>query len=249
MQPPDRKPALNSPDALAPADIPVIAIDGPSGSGKGTIARRVAARLGLHLLDSGALYRLVALAGERRGLASDDTAGHEAVAAGLDVVFAVDAQGEEVVSLEGVDVTDAIRTETAGAAASRVAAMPPVRTALLQRQRGFARPPGLVADGRDMGTIVFPTATVKIFLTASPEERARRRHKQLKDKGLTVNLAALSQEIRERDQRDSSRPVAPLRPAADAVILDSTGLAIEQVVEHVLALSRERLPAIFSTVP
>jgi cytidylate kinase len=227
---------------MSPA--PVIAIDGPSGSGKGTIARRVANRLGFHLLDSGALYRLVALAGTRLGLDEDDVAGHAAVAQDLDAVFGVDAAGEEVIHLGGVDVTAAIRTETAGAAASRVAAMPAVRTALLERQRGFAQAPGLVADGRDMGTVVFPSAPLKIYLTASADERARRRHKQLKEKGLTVNLADLSQEILERDRRDSSRPVAPLRPAADAVVLDSTGLDIEQVVDQVLALARGRLPAI-----
>ena len=223
---------------------PVITIDGPSGSGKGTIARRVADRLGFRLLDSGALYRLVALAGTRLDLDEDDVAGHAAVAQDLDAVFGVDAAGEEVIHLGGVDVTAAIRTETAGAAASRVAAMPAVRTALLERQRGFAQAPGLVADGRDMGTVVFPSAPLKIYLTASAGERARRRHKQLKEKGLTVNLADLSQEILERDRRDSSRPVAPLRPAADAVVLDSTGLDIEQVVEQVLALARGRLPAI-----
>jgi cytidylate kinase len=227
---------------MSPA--PVIAIDGPSGSGKGTIARRVANRLGFHLLDSGALYRLVALAGTRLGLDEDDVAGHAAVAQDLDAVFGVDAAGEEVIHLGGVDVTAAIRTETAGAAASRVAAMPAVRTALLERQRGFAQPPGLVADGRDMGTVVFPSAPLKIYLTASADERAHRRHKQLKEKGLTVNLADLSQEILERDRRDSSRPVAPLRPATDAVVLDSTGLDIEQVVDQVLALARGRLPAI-----
>ncbi len=224
--------------------VPVIAIDGPSGSGKGTIARLVADRLGFHLLDSGALYRLVALAGARLGLGDDDEAGHAAVARDLDAVFGVDSSGEEVVHLGGVDVTAAIRTETAGAAASRVAAMPAVRTALLERQRGFAQAPGLVADGRDMGTVVFPSAPLKIYLTASAGERARRRHKQLKEKGLTVNLADLSQEIQERDRRDSDRPVAPLRPAADAVVLDSTGLDIEQVVDQVLALARGRLPAI-----
>jgi CMP/dCMP kinase len=166
------------------------------------------------------------------------------VARSLDVEFGMDAVGEEHVLLEGTDVTRAIRTEKAGAEASRVAAMPSVRSALLARQHAFARMPGLVADGRDMGTVVFPAASVKIYLTASPEERARRRHKQLNEKGLTVTIADLSKEIRERDLRDSSRPVAPLRPAEDAVILDSTGLAIEEVVEQVLALARSRLPAI-----
>jgi cytidylate kinase len=221
--------------------IPVIAIDGPSGSGKGTIARRVAAALGFHLLDSGALYRLVALAGARHRLAPDDQAGHAEVARSLDVEFGVDDAGEERILLEGDDVTRAIRTERAGAEASRVAAMLPVRTALLVRQHAFARPPGLVADGRDMGTVVFPAASLKIYLTASADERARRRHKQLKEKGLTVNIADLSQEIRERDLRDSSRPVAPLRPAEDAVILDSTELGIGQVADQVLALARRRL--------
>ena len=223
--------------------IPIIAIDGPSGSGKGTIARRVATALGFHLLDSGALYRLVALAGMRQGLAADDEPGHAEVARTLDVEFGVDEAGEERVSLAGEIVTSEIRTEAAGGEASRVAAMPSVRAALLGRQRAFARPRGLVADGRDMGTVVFPAAPLKIYLTASPEERARRRHKQLKEKGLTVTIAGLSQEIRERDLRDSSRAVAPLRPAADAILLDSTGLTIEQVVDQVLALARSRLPA------
>jgi cytidylate kinase len=203
----------------------------------------VATALGLHLLDSGALYRLVALAGAGQGVAPDDAEGHAAVARQLDVEFGMDEEGEERILLAGADVTRQIRTEAAGAEASRVAAMPAVRAALLDRQHAFARPPGLVADGRDMGTVVFPAAPLKIYLTASPEERARRRHKQLKDKGLTVNIADLSQEIRERDLRDSSRPVAPLRPAEDAVILDSTGLGIEQVVDAVLALARSRLPA------
>ena len=223
--------------------LPVIAIDGPSGSGKGTIARRVAIALGFHLLDSGALYRLVALVGEQRGLAERDEAGHVEVARKLPVQFGEDERGDERILLNGEDVSLEIRTEAAGAAASRVAAMPGVRTALLERQHAFARPPGLVADGRDMGTVVFPGAYLKIYLTASPEERARRRHNQLKEKGVTVTIADLSQEIRERDLRDSTRPVAPLRPAEDAVLLDSTGLSIEQVVDRVLALARSRLPA------
>ena len=224
--------------------IPVIAIDGPSGSGKGTVARRVAAALGFHLLDSGALYRLVALAGARHGLAPDDQAGHAEVARALDVEFGVDGAGDERIVLEGDDVTQAIRTERAGAEASRVAAMPPVRTALLVRQHGFARPPGLVADGRDMGTVVFTGAPVKVYLTASAEERALRRYKQLKEKGLPANLADLSQEILQRDRRDSTRPVAPLRPAPDAVVIDSTGIPVEEVVDRVLALARKQIPAI-----
>ena len=221
--------------------VPVIAIDGPSGSGKGTVARHVATRLGWHLLDSGALYRLVALAGLARGLAADDEPGHTAVARQLDARFEVDEAARERVLLDGQDVTGVLRTESTGAEASRVAAMPAVRTALMERQHAFAVPPGLVADGRDMGTVVFPAAPVKVFLTASAEERALRRYKQLKEKGLTVNLADLSQEIIERDRRDSSRPVAPLRPAEDAVVIDSTGLSVGQVVDRVLELVVSRI--------
>ncbi|HSQ69650.1 MAG TPA: (d)CMP kinase [Steroidobacteraceae bacterium] len=224
--------------------VPVIAIDGPSGSGKGTVSRLLAQRLGWHLLDSGALYRLVALAGIARGLAPQDEAGHGAVAAGLDVRFEVDGAGEERVILDGRDVTGELRSETTGSAASRVAAMPAVRAALVDRQRGFAMEPGLVADGRDMGSIVFPDAPLKIFLTASPEERARRRHKQLNEKGLTVNLADLSREIRERDHRDANRSVAPLRASADAVVIDSTNIGVGDVVAQIEDLARSRIAAI-----
>ena len=223
--------------------VPVITIDGPSGSGKGTIARSVAKRLGWHLLDSGSLYRLVALAGQRHGLAADDEAGHEALALRLDAEFGLGPKGEERIRLDGEEVAAEIRTERCGEAASRVAAMGPVRAALVQRQRAFAVPPGLVADGRDMGTVIFPHARLKVFLTASPEERARRRHKQLKEKGIDVSLAALSLEIAERDRRDANRKIAPLRPADDAVILDSTSLSIDAVVDRVMELAALRLPA------
>ena len=232
------------PDDRAGAEpVFVVTIDGPGGSGKGTVGRRVADRLGWHLLDSGALYRLVALAALDAGLPQDDEPGHAHLALDLNVTFSTDAAGAEVVLLAGKDVTTRLRTEAAGMAASLVAAMPLVRTALLDRQRAFSHPPGLVADGRDMGTVVFPNAQLKIYLTASAEERARRRHKQLKEKGLDVSLAALSQEIRERDRRDSSRAVAPLRPAEDAVVIDSTGIPIEGVVDAVLALVGQRFPA------
>lgn len=224
--------------------VPIIAIDGPSGSGKGTIARRVAAHFGWHLLDSGALYRLVALAGARHGLASDDIDGHAALAATLDVHFGSDARGEERVRLAGRDVTRELRAEATGEAASRVAAWQPVRSALLERQRAFARLPGLVADGRDMGSIVFRDAGLKIFLTASAEQRALRRYKQLKEKGLSVSLSALSAEIAERDRRDTTRSVAPLIAVPDAVVVDSTALTIGQVVERVIDLARDRFAGV-----
>jgi cytidylate kinase len=219
---------------------PVVTIDGPSGSGKGTISRAVAQRLGWHLLDSGALYRLVAHAGRDRGLDPGDVDGHARLAAGMQVVFGAGPDGSEQVLLAGRDVTQAIRTEPAGQGASRVAAWPAVRTALLERQRAFARPPGLVADGRDMGTVVFPEAPLKVYLTASAEERALRRFKQLKEKGSGVSLSALSREITERDARDSTRAVAPLIPAPDAEVIDSTGLPIEAVVGRVLELGARR---------
>ncbi len=220
--------------------VPVLTVDGPSGSGKGTVSRQVARHVAWHLLDSGALYRLVAVGGRSQGLADDDIDGHARLAAQMGVRFDSNADGNEHIELQGRDVTAVVRSEIAAAGASRVAAWPQVRAALLERQRAFAQTPGLVADGRDMGTVIFPAAALKVFLTASAEERAQRRHKQLKDKGSTVSLAALSREIAERDLRDSTRSVAPLRPAPDAVMLDSTGLDVEQVVERILALGRER---------
>jgi CMP/dCMP kinase len=220
---------------------PVVTIDGPSGSGKGTISRALARRTGWHLLDSGALYRLVALAGAIAGLPPGDAPGHAEIARRMAVEFGSGTGGGERVRLDGRDVSAEIRTETAGAGASRVAAWPEVRTALLTRQRAFAEPPGLVADGRDMGTVVFPQADLKIFLTATPEERALRRYKQLKDKGSGVSLAALSREITERDLRDSTRAVAPLKPAPDARVIDSTGLPIEAVVARVIEWGAGRL--------
>jgi CMP/dCMP kinase len=219
--------------------VPVIAIDGPSGSGKGTVSRAVARALSFSLLDSGALYRLVALAGRKAGIGLNDAPGLGRLAERFNIRFGSTETGEEAVWLDEQDVTRAIRTEQAGNDASKVAALVPVRAALLERQRGFAVPPGLVADGRDMGTVVFPQARAKIFLTASPEERALRRYKQLKEKGVAANLAALSLEIAERDQRDISRASSPLVASADATMLDTTGMSVEDVVERVLRIARE----------
>jgi len=223
------------------ADIPVLTVDGPSGSGKGTICALVARELGWHLLDSGALYRLVALGAMRHDIDFTDEAALASYAAQLDVQFVLQPDGSAPrILLEGEVVGDALRTESCGNAASRVAALGAVRQALLQRQRDFQQPPGLVADGRDMGTVVFPQAGVKIFLTASVDERAQRRYKQLKEKGIGANLPDLLTEIAERDARDAERSVAPLKPAADAVVLDTTRLTIHEVRDKVLGLCRER---------
>lgn len=210
---------------------PVLTLDGPGGAGKGTISRLVAERLGWHLLDSGALYRLTALAAQRHGVALDDEPGLERLAARLDVVFVAEEQSTRIL-LEGDDVSRAIRTEQVGDAASRVAALNGVRQGLLQRQRDFRQAPGLVADGRDMGTVVFPEAELKVFLTASPEERARRRHLQLQQAGVDASLSSLLKEIQARDARDMQRSVAPLKPADDAITLDTTSLSIPEVVER-----------------
>jgi CMP/dCMP kinase len=220
-------------------DVPVITIDGPSGSGKGTVSRAVAKALGWSLLDSGALYRLVALAGRRASVSLSDGAALGQLASRIDIRFGSNESGDEVVWLDGQDATRAIRTEEAGGDASRVAALGEVRAALLDRQRRFAVPPGLVADGRDMGTVLFPWARVKIFLTASPEARALRRYKQLKEKGVAANLAALSLEIAERDRRDSTRTASPLVASADATVLDTTGMSVDEVIGRVLGIARE----------
>jgi len=213
--------------------VPVIAIDGPSASGKGTIAKRVAGALGFHYLESGSLYRLVALISLRKGLLDEPALAQHAES--MDVRFL----GEEIL-LENHDVNDEIRREEVGNRASEVARMPAVRQALLKRQRAFRQPPGLVADGRDMGTVVFPDASLKIFLTASPEVRAERRYKQLIEKGINANLRALSRDLQERDARDANRAVAPLVPAPDSQVLDSSALSVDAVVERILERYEER---------
>jgi cytidylate kinase len=213
--------------------VPVLTIDGPSGSGKGTIAREVAQALGWHLLDSGALYRAVGVLALDRGIELDAAAALAGIARTLPIAFLPADQGVSVL-LEGRSRDHDLRTEAAGAAASAVAALPEVRAALLQRQRDFRQAPGLVADGRDMGTVVFPDAAAKVFLTASAGERARRRHKQLMDKGVAATLAALLEDIQMRDARDSGRSVAPLKAADDALRIDSTGMSVGQVVAAVL---------------
>jgi len=230
-------PVLPPDPPLTAKPVPVLTIDGPSGSGKGTISRQVADALGWHLLDSGALYRAVGYAAGMAGLDLSDTEAVTRCAQDTRIVFrAAKDGGETRVIINGHDATDEIRTETCGAAASAIAAIPGVRAALIDKQLSFRKAPGLVADGRDMGTVIFPDAGHKVFLTASAEERARRRYKQLKEKGLSVTLAALLREIQARDVRDAERTVAPLKPAADAVLIDSTGTPIESVVATVLAL-------------
>ena len=217
--------------------VPVITIDGPSGAGKGTISQNIARELGWHMLDSGSLYRLTALAASRDKANLEDETSIEALARALDVDFEASENGLKIY-LRGQDASEAIRAEEIGMKASAIAAMQGVRAALLERQRGFARAPGLIADGRDMGTTVFPAAKLKIFMTASPEERAQRRYKQLKEKGIHGSLPALVADLKARDEQDANRSVSPLKPADDAVLIDSTNMSIEQVTAKVLELAK-----------
>jgi len=220
--------------------IPVITLDGPSGAGKGTIAQQVASDLGFHILDSGSLYRLTALASQNDDIDLADESAIADVAANLDVVFKPTDSGLQIL-LRGDDASETIRQEEIGMRASKVASIPAVRDALLQRQRDFLELPGLVADGRDMGTTVFPNAPVKVFMTASAEERAERRVKQLKAKGINANIAALVADLKARDEQDANRAVSPLKPAEDAIYLDTTSMSIQEVTQKVLDLAKQRL--------
>ncbi len=220
---------------------PVITVDGASGTGKGVVSQSVAKKLGWKLLDSGALYRVLALAAQKHGVPLENEQALQVLAENLDVQFvALETGAFPRIVLEGQDVTETIRTEKMGNAASKVGALPSVRKALLSRQRAFREPPGLVADGRDMGTVVFPDADLKIFLIASPEERAERRYNQLKEKGINVNLNNLVDELRERDKRDQERSVAPLKPATDALLVETDHLTIEQVAAKIMEAVRDK---------
>ncbi len=220
-------------------NFPVVTVDGPGGAGKGTLCMLLATHLGWHLLDSGAIYRVLAVAAKKRGIALDNVNELSELASNLDVSFPIE-KDQVLIVLDGINVTDEIRTEATGNLASQVAAYPDVRAALLQRQQHFAQKPGLIADGRDMGTVVFPAAPVKIFLDAIAEERAKRRQLQLQQKGINVNFDNLLQEIQERDFRDRNRPVAPLKPADDAILIDSTSMSIDAVFNQVLQLVNKR---------
>lgn len=219
---------------------PVVTIDGPSGAGKGTVSTLLAKKLGWHFLDSGAIYRVLAIASIHHQISADDEMGLVPLASGLDVNFETSNQSSRII-LEGEDVTQAIRTESVGATASQIASLPRVREALLRRQRAFRQEPGLVADGRDMGTVVFSNADAKIFLTASADERAKRRYNQLKESGHDVSMARLLDEIQSRDERDANRSVAPLVPSSDALVLDSTAMSVEQVLETVSEFVEQKL--------